>query len=142
MYFIPVCANPPDLGYILGSCGLGSTSRTSYQPSGRTLQEIFLLENVFESSSSNNDFQPCPEGHICTEALSDGANICTSDIGSPLYTFKCSTTIPDCILGVASYYYSYPDPKNPDEACNGGSIFTRLTDNQEWIRSVIRNWAP
>ena len=90
----------------------------------------------------NYGLQPCPEGHICTEALTEGANICTNDFGSPLYTFKCGMTNPECLVGVASYYISYTDSNNPGDICNGGSIFTRLTDNLEWIQSVIQTWVP
>ena len=48
---IDICSEPPELGSVLGTCGLGSTSTIAYKPQTTNLQETFLYESVFKTHS-------------------------------------------------------------------------------------------
>ncbi|XP_075243809.1 uncharacterized protein LOC142338061 [Convolutriloba macropyga] len=133
---IELCKEEPELGLVLGACGMGSISNSSFMiPS--SLHETFFYESVFKSSHPENH-ESCPYGDICTETVNPQASLCAMDIGGPLYAFKCGSLEASCLYGVASYY----DPPTlfktgSSISCNGGSAFTNVVIHRKWIEAVM-----
>ena len=101
-------------------------------PLATTLKESkFRSQEIFELDS-------CPEDQICTFPHLHGldTNICYMDDGSPLYTLHCSTGLPECVLGVASYYNIQFD--NLENSCRGGSYFASVPYLVDWIRTTMQ----
>ncbi|XP_075263686.1 uncharacterized protein LOC142355374, partial [Convolutriloba macropyga] len=142
-YHIKICPEQPELGTILGTCGLGSTSIGS-QETATTLREAYFIESVFESTLAEDE-QSCRPDTICTEDVSGyGANLCWGDIGNPLYTINCGTGQPVCLLGVASYIpwqlNSSIDSTKDKSICSSGGVFTRVSLYSDWMSQIMRDY--
>ena len=133
---LPICQVLPKLGKTLATCGLGTSSQTSFDKP-RCLREAYFYESVFENPVSD-DYETCLPSNICTEPLREGSSICTMDTGNPLFTTTCGLKmIPKCLYGVASYFHSSLD--TPGKICNGGSVFTNVFELNYWIQGSMKN---
>ena len=91
LHVLNFCEEDPELGNLLGTVGMGSTSTKENSPAN-TLREAVLYESVFESSlEGDNSF--CEPGTICTDCVRKNTNICLYDDGSPLYEFECQLKV-------------------------------------------------
>ncbi|XP_075247896.1 serine protease 38-like isoform X2 [Convolutriloba macropyga] len=132
-----ICSTSAEYGTVVATCGLGSTSRVSVSPS-ESLQELFLRETLF-SFTGLFAVEFCPVDQLCMEPVAKGGSICNLDEGGPLYKLSCESRIPECVLGVASYY-TVSD--NPEINCNGDSIFASVSYHFRWISSIISTGLP
>ncbi|XP_075256335.1 snake venom serine proteinase 9-like [Convolutriloba macropyga] len=137
-YKIDLCSEPissEDMSHIpLGACGMGSISKdrnSQLQPA--KLKEMLFYQSVLEVVDPLG-VVPCDEHTICTVPFVEGGNICSRDEGGPLYRLNCSTMLPECLYGVASYH---KNKENSDEVCNGGSYFTSIDFYRHWIYSKL-----
>ena len=64
-----------------------------------------------------------------------GSSICRYDDGSPLYAFKCGTTEPQCLHGVASYERARVG--TPSNECTGGSFFANVPKFYQWMADLM-----
>ena len=123
---------------LLGATGMGVTSTGSNVMAGlpTTLQEVIFHESTIEDEWNPFSIDMCPGYAVCTEPITEGGNICTFDYGGPLYQFRCGTTIPKCLYGVASYALQKPGSQ---ESCTGGSRFSNVPYFYDWITRVMLN---
>ncbi|XP_063722040.1 thrombin-like enzyme BjussuSP-1 [Symsagittifera roscoffensis] len=128
---MPICQVEPELGTILGSCGLGSTSAPKLTIPTH-IQEVFFYESMFENIDPFN-FETCAPGNVCTDTVTDDSNICVGDEGNPLYSFSCQTSIsPHCLYGVASYFLPLTHPQQM-ATCKDGSVYASVIPHTDWV---------
>ncbi|XP_075241858.1 chymotrypsinogen A-like [Convolutriloba macropyga] len=133
-------------GEVLSTCGLGTTMPDHlHHPS--SLNQMGLFRASFISSTNTpSGLHRCREDQICTTPVENGANTCFGDEGSPLFTFQCGSTNPDCVLGIANNYNweavrSKTSTSNQNSFtfpnCSRGSFFTSVPYMYDWITHQI-----
>ena len=124
---------------------LGSLSGASKQVSS-TLQEAYLRENKLYKPFSpvvTKKRKLCPNDLVCTTRITPGANNCFGDEGNPLYAFNpCfnKTHTAYCLYGVALYHETKIG--GPEDDCDDGSYFARVSTVQAWISCVLYQEMP
>ncbi|XP_075240215.1 chymotrypsin-2-like [Convolutriloba macropyga] len=135
---LPLCSQQQThRSSFLGTVGMGATvTRGKFMNSlPNSLREMAVRQSGFPTAWNPFAVEHCPEYNVCTEPVVSGANICLFDFGGPLFKYKCGTTQPQCLFGVASYASDHPG--TPDERCNAGSTFTSVPHFAEWIRATM-----
>ena len=124
---IALCPEVEEPCKIIGTCGMGSLDSSSSKPS-EDLQELLLVQK------SAGILGGCPKDNICTKPVNIGGNICNEDAGNPLFKMYPGTSVPKCLLGVASY-----PGKNAREreTCSGGNYFASVPFFNKWIMTNV-----